>query len=236
MTPLRIRVFQHVPFEGIGCMDPWARARGHRVEHTRFHAGDVPPPAGAYDWLIVMGGPMGARDEGRLPWMAGEKRAIEAALAAGKAVLGVCLGAQLIADVLGAEVRRNRQAEIGWFPVTLSGEALRSPLAEAFPASFTAFHWHGDTFSIPAGAVPLGSSAACDNQGFLLGDRVLALQFHPEVTAAGVEDLLRECAHELRPGAYVQDAASIRAGIAAAPGLNGMMDRACALLERPILA
>jgi GMP synthase-like glutamine amidotransferase len=236
MTPLRIRVFQHVPFEDIGSMDPWARGRGHRVERTRFHAGDAPPPADAYDWLIVMGGPMGARDEDRLPWMAGEKRAIEAALSAGKAVLGICLGAQLIADVLGAEVRRNRHPEIGWFPVTLSPDALRGPLADAFPPSFTAFHWHGDTFAIPAGAVPLGSSAACDNQGFLIGDRVLALQFHPEVTSAGMEDLLRACGHELRPGPFVQDAAAIRAGIGAAPGLNAMMDRACGLLERALIA
>lgn len=234
MPPLRIRVFQHVPFEDIGSMEPWARSRGHLVEHTRFHAGDAPPPEDAYDWLIVMGGPMGARDEDRLPWMAGEKRAIEAALSAGKAVLGVCLGAQLIADVLGAEVRRNRQAEIGWFPVALSPEALRSPLAQAFPPAFTTFHWHGDTFSIPAGATPLGSSAACDNQGFLSGDRVLALQFHPEITAGGMEGLLRECGHELRPGPSVQDAEAIRAGIGAAPSLNAMMDRACSLLERAL--
>lgn len=229
--PLRIQVFQHVPFEDIGSLEPWAESRGHGVSYTRFHAGDGPPPPESYDWLVVMGGPMGVHDEDKLPWLKGEKRGIEAALKAGKSVLGVCLGAQLMADVLGARVARNRHPEIGWHPVELGARAQRTWMAEAFPPRFTAFHWHGDAFEIPSGAVSLGASEACEHQGFLYGHNALALQFHPEVTGAGVEDLLRECAHELTARPFVQDAAAIRAGIRHAPDLNAMLGRACAVLQ-----
>lgn len=211
-------------------MAPWAESQGHSLRYTRLFAGDSPPGPSDYELLIVMGGPMGVHDEGRIPWLAGEKRALRSALEADKAVLGVCLGAQLIADALGAPVTRNRLPEIGWHEVRLGGEAGRTWMADAFPPAFTAFHWHGDTFGIPAGAVALGSSAACANQGFLFGERVLALQFHPEATESGVEDLLRECGEELRPGPYVQDADSIRAGMGRAPEANAMMIRACGIL------
>lgn len=212
-------------------MQSWAESRGHTLSYTRFHAGGNPPPQEGYDLLLVMGGPMGVRDEESLPWLKGEKRAIEAALKAGRSVLGICLGAQLMADVMGAQVVRNRQPEIGWFPVELGARALRTWMAEVFPPRFTAFHWHGDTFDLPSGAVSLGSSEACANQGFLYGHNALALQFHPEVTEAGMEDLLRECGGELRPGPFVQDAAAIRAGAHHAPGLNAMIARACMVLQ-----
>jgi GMP synthase (glutamine-hydrolysing) len=232
---LDIRVFEHVPFEGIGSMAAWAAQRGHRVGHTRFHAGDAPPAPSAYDFLIVMGGPMGVHDEDALPWMREEKRALAAALGAGKSVLGICLGAQLLADVLGAPVTRNRLPEIGWHPVRLAAEAGGTWLAEAFPAAFTAFHWHGDTFAIPAGAVPLGSSDACAAQGFLYGDRALALQFHPEATPESVEALVGACGHELVPGPFVQDADAIRRGLKDAPAANAMLARALDRLERACL-
>jgi GMP synthase-like glutamine amidotransferase len=240
--PLRIRVFQHVPFEDIGSLAAWARERGHDVAYTRFHAGEAAPDPSAYDFLIVMGGPMGVHDGDRLPWLGGEKRALRAALDAGRSVLGICLGAQLIADVLGAPVTRNPQAEIGWFPVELAPAARDSWISEIFPGSFPAFHWHGDTFAIPAGYVPLGSSAACRNQGFLGGMRanVLGLQFHPEATAESVASLAEACADELRPAPFVQDGEALRAGVRHAPALNAMLGRACdrlaAAASRPELA
>lgn len=235
--PLRIHVFQHAAFEGLGSMEPWLRARGHTLSFTHFHAGQVPPESGpAADWLIVMGGPMGVHDEADLPWLKAEKRAIRAALDRGAAVLGICLGAQLIADVLGAAVTRNAYKEIGWHPVELSPEAKSTWLGEAFPPAFAPFHWHGDTFAIPAGAVPLGSSPACRNQGFLWKDRALALQFHPEITPDSLAALAAECADELSivgtdRGRYVQDAAALKAGLGAAPALNAMLERALLRLE-----
>lgn len=210
-------------------MAAWARERGHAVAYTRFHAGEAPPAPSDFDFLIVMGGPMGVHDGDRLPWLPGEKQALRSALQAGRSVLGVCLGAQLIADVLGAPVTRSREPEIGWFPVDLSPAARETWLSQVFPASFPAFHWHGDTFEIPSGFVPLGASAACANQGFLGGARenVLGLQFHGEVTAESVASLVEACGDELRPASHVQDAAGLREGIRHAPALNAMLERAC---------
>ncbi|MDR1789551.1 MAG: type 1 glutamine amidotransferase, partial [Opitutaceae bacterium] len=116
---MRVHVYQHVPFEGIDGMAAWVERGGHALSRTRFYAGDKPPPPGAHDFLIIMGGPMGVHDTGRHPWLAEEKRAIAAAIGSGQAVLGVCLGAQLIADVLGARVAPNREKEIGWLDVSL---------------------------------------------------------------------------------------------------------------------
>ena len=136
----------------------------------------------SFDWLLVMGGAMNADEEARYPWLAGEKRAIERAIAARKRVIGICLGSQLIARVLGAKVTRNRDTEIGWFPIERAEGAEASAVGRALPARAEVFHWHGDTFALPAGAVQLARSAACEQQGFVYDDRVLALQFHPEMT------------------------------------------------------
>lgn len=233
--PLRVQVFQHVPFEGLGSMEAWFAGRGHALSAVRFFAGDLPGGPDP-DWLIVMGGPMGVHDEAEFPWLKAEKAAIKAAVGRGAAVLGVCLGAQLLAHVLGAEVKPNADKEIGWFPVTLAPEAKATWLGRAFPETFTPFHWHGDTFGIPAGAVPLGSSAACRNQGFLYRERCLGLQFHPEVTPASLAALSEQCGNELAiagtpRGRYVKDAAALRAGLPGAPELNGIMAGVCLRLE-----
>lgn len=233
--PLSVQVFQHVPFEGLGSMEPWFAGRGHRLAHVRLFAGEIPAGPDA-DWIIVMGGPMGVHDEAEFPWLKAEKAALRAGLDRGAAVLGICLGAQLMAHVLGAEVKPNASKEIGWFPVGLSEAAKTTWLGRVFPERFTPFHWHGDTFGIPAGAVPLGSSSACANQGFLWGERALGLQFHPEVTAASQAALMRECGSELsiagtERGRYVQDADALRAGLAGAPDLNRMMEKVCLRLE-----
>lgn len=235
--PLRVQVFQHVPFEGLGSMEEWFRGRGHRLGFVRWYAGELPDPRdpGA-DWIIAMGGPMGVYDEAEFPWLKAEKAALRAALDRGAAALGVCLGAQLLAEVLGAEVKPNAEKEIGWFPVELSAAARATWLGLAFPDRFTPLHWHGDTFAIPPGAVPLGSSPACANQGFLWRERVLGLQFHPEATPASLATLAANCADDLslagtESGRYVRDAAALRAGLAGAAELNAMMGRVCERLE-----
>jgi GMP synthase-like glutamine amidotransferase len=223
-------------------MEAWFAARGHLLSHVRFFAGELPgggtgsSAAPAADWLIVMGGPMGVHDEGEFPWLKAEKAAVRAALDRGAAVLGVCLGAQLLAHVLGAEVKPNAVKEIGWFPVELSAEARSTWLGRVFPERFTPFHWHGDTFGIPAGAIPLGSSEACRNQGFLWRERVLGLQFHPEITPASLAALSGECAGELAiagggKGRFVQTAEALRAGLSGARALNAMMEGICLRLE-----
>lgn len=237
--PLRVDIFQHVAFEGLGSMETWFRPRGHILRYTRFHADELPAAPGAgpeADWLIVMGGPMGVHDEAELPWLKAEKRAIEAALKRGAAVLGVCLGAQLLAHVLGAEVAPSAHKEIGWLPVDLDAAASATWLPGVFPARFTPFHWHGDAFGIPAGAVRLGGSEGCRNQGFLYNGNALGLQFHPEITPAALDGLIGHCGAELsiaggERGRYVQDAPALKAGLAHAPSLNAMMAQACERLE-----
>ncbi|MEI7851737.1 MAG: gamma-glutamyl-gamma-aminobutyrate hydrolase family protein, partial [Kiritimatiellales bacterium] len=192
---MNIHWLQHVPFEGLGCIEPWLIENGHDVSCMRLWAGDSFPNTGNVDGLIVMGGPMGVYDEAIYPWLAEEKAFIKKIIAQDKPVLGICLGAQLIAEVLGAKVAKNKQREIGFFPVFGKSAALteqRPPgglrsVATAsedwkLPGEFMAFHWHGDTFGIPEGAAHLASSAACGNQAFIYKDNVLALQFHLETT------------------------------------------------------
>jgi GMP synthase (glutamine-hydrolysing) len=201
---VRIHWLRHVPFEGLGTIEDWARRADHRLSGTRLWADEPLPAVTDIDWLIVMGGPMGVADEDRLPWLTTEKRFIEACLAAGKRVLGICLGAQLIAEALGAAVGPNSDREIGWFPVRFDRAACASFGWKMFPDTLTAFHWHGDRFEIPAGAKLLAESDACDRQAFAWGRKVLALQFHLETTEAGAAALVEHCKDELTEGTFIQ--------------------------------
>lgn len=198
-----LHYFQHVPFETPGIIEEWSNRHDFSVSSTPFFRDPTIPVPESADWLVVMGGPMGIYDHDDYPWLAAEKKAIAQAIADGKVVLGICLGAQLIADVLGGRVRANAFKEIGWYPVFLNRTAMDHPLAGIFPPQWEAFHWHGDTFDIPEGARLLASSEGCRNQGFVYTDRVVALQFHLEVTRAGAQALVQNCADEIKPDAYV---------------------------------
>ena len=199
---MRVHWLQHADFEDLGCIAPWLAARGHQVSGTRLYAGETPPDSAAFDALVVMGGPMNIYEYDRYPWLRGEKRLIRAAVDAGKRVLGVCLGAPVLADVLGGPVTRNADSEIGWFPLSLTASGRESALFADLPQSFTGFHWHGDTYALPPGAVCLATSEGCAQQAFALGSRVLGLQFHLEVTRANAEEWFR---HERpQPARYVQ--------------------------------
>lgn len=208
---LRIACLQHVPFEGPGALADWARSRNHRLSIVRlFEAGGF-PSTDSFDWLVVLGGPMGVHDDANHPWLAAEKALIRWAIEDGQTVIGICLGAQLIAHVLGAPVARGTP-EIGWYPVQLTPEARKMPALAALPETFTAFHWHADAFAVPEGGTLVASSAGCREQGFAWGDRVVGLQFHLETTPEGVDALVEHCPEDLRPGPFVQDVADLRAG------------------------
>ena len=201
---MKILCLQHVPFEGPAHLAPAARQRGMKLSTTRLFAGEPIPGPDAFDLLAVMGGPMGVHDDAKYPWLAEEKRFIEHAIGEGKRVLGICLGAQLIADVMGARVYKNLHREIGWFPVRRTAGAGACAIGRSLPESFYAFHWHGDTFDIPVGAVQIAGSDACKNQGFVWEDRVAALQFHLEATAESVVALIDNCGDELDGSGFVQ--------------------------------
>lgn len=228
---MHVHYLQHVPFEGLGYLGEWIRAKGHTLSATEFYKGGTLPEAVNLDFLVVMGGPMGAGDDDRYPWLAAEKRFIEQAVKQNKTVLGICLGAQLLAAVLGAKVLQNRHKEIGWFPVTLTREARESPIFATLPGQLTVFHWHGDTFDLPRGAIRIAESEACLNQAFQYGPRVLGLQFHLESTQASVRELILHCAEDLTKGSYVQSPAEMFSGSdrfgAANAVLNQILDRIC---------
>jgi GMP synthase-like glutamine amidotransferase len=203
---VRVHYLQHVPFENLGSMERVLLDSGHTITATRLYQPYSLPTPDQFDWLIVMGGPMGVYDDHLFPWLVDEKRFIQDAIEADKIVLGVCLGAQLIADVLGASVYANAEKEIGWFPIERSEASATSAIGCDFPESVEAFHWHCDTFDLPAGAVHLARSAACENQAFIYGQRVLALQYHLETTRKSAEALVENCGHELVDGPCIQSA------------------------------
>ncbi len=207
----RFHYIQHVPFEGPGVILSWALGQGFTISSTRAWLGEAFPSVDNFDWLLIMGGPMSVGDEDMYPWLAEEKARIREAVEKEKKVIGICLGAQLIAAAMGSPVYGNAFREIGWFPLKASADAVHLPLTGLLDG-LTAFHWHGDTFSLPEGATLLCSSEACANQAFMLGKSVLALQFHLEVDELAVEGMLEEMSRELNPERYVMGREGIMAG------------------------
>ncbi len=219
---MRAHYLQHVSFEGLGSIEPWLCSAGCTVTRTLLFESTHLPDPGGIDLLLVLGGPMSVNDEAEFPWLREEKRLIRACAAAGKSVLGVCLGAQLIASAMGARVYRNRFKEIGWFPV----EGIPSTGASgfSFPPSLDAFHWHGETFDLPAGAARMARSQGCENQAFQIGRSVIGLQFHLETTGESAKAMVSHCAAELVPAKYVQSEAEIlKAGPEIYRVINGVM-------------
>lgn len=226
---MNIHYLQHVPFEGLGSIEDWVRRGGHTLGATRFYLGEPLPPVQKVDLLVVMGGPMNIYEEAKYQWLADEKRFIERAIAAGRRVLGICLGAQLVADVLGAKVYANADKEIGWFRVETTEAASASALFAAFPQRIDVFHWHGDTFDIPACAAHVARSVGCANQAFVYDERVVGLQFHLETTPASAQSIIAQCADEIVEGRYIQVPQAILADARRFHAINCVMQE---LLDR----
>jgi GMP synthase-like glutamine amidotransferase len=201
---MRVHIFQHVPFEGLGSIESWLDSHRCSISTTRFFAGDPLPDAGEIDFLIVLGGPMSANDETSCPWLIEEKNLVGTMVQANKPVLGICLGAQIIAAALGARVFRNSEKEIGWFPVNPPEVNTDRPDLFQFSKETLAFHWHGETFDLPEGAVHLAASSACKHQAFQIGSNVLGLQFHLEMTPESSASLITHCKDEILPGRFIQ--------------------------------
>ncbi|MGE0201563.1 MAG: type 1 glutamine amidotransferase [Candidatus Melainabacteria bacterium] len=223
---MHVHVFQHLPYEGLGALSGWLEERGAFVTRTCFWEADAtqnpPPPS---DWLVVLGGSMGAYEEDRYPWLVTEKQWIREALQVGRRVLGICLGAQLLADVLGGKVFPHSMQEPGWIPVQRTAEASDHPLLAGVPDTLNVFHWHGDTFTLPPGASQLWRSAFCEQQAFVWNDQALGLQCHPEITPEMIADWTRLAKNDWVPS---DSMASREALLDAARN-----ESACAALKNP---
>jgi GMP synthase-like glutamine amidotransferase len=209
---MHIHCLQHVSFENPATIVEWANNNGHTISYTHFFKTSFSlPDVNDIDALLVMGGYMNVDEETKYPWLAVEKQFIQQAIAANKKVMGICLGAQLIAAALGCKVYYATEKEIGFYPISFTDEILHHSLFNHFTNSYNVFHWHGDTFDLPANAQLIASTDSCKHQAFLVDNNVLALQFHFEMNETVIKDMLLHDGQELEEqGNFIQTKESIR--------------------------
>jgi GMP synthase-like glutamine amidotransferase len=192
---MKVHCIRHEVFEDIGCISDWILTGNHQISYTHVFLKEELPADVEFDFLIIMGGSASVYDLNKYPWIDREVRFIKKAIDNHKKILGICLGSQLIAKALDGDVYQANTKEIGWFPVTFNKTDLqRMPF---LPAEITTFHWHGDTFDLPEGAIRLASSKNTLNQGFIYGKDIMALQFHPEMTSESITMILNGAGNEL---------------------------------------
>jgi len=209
---MRIHLLQHEIFEGPGYIEDWIRGKNYALSYTKFYESDKLPELNSFDFLIIMGGSMSVNDEQKFSWLRREKLFINNAIESGKIVLGICLGAQLIASSLGKKVFPNVYKEIGWFEIKFTPEAKTNKLFDLFPAEENVFHWHGDTFDLPDNSIHIASSRGCRNQAFVFKDKVIGLQFHIEVTKSLLKSMTSNGTDELVEDTYIHTEAQILNG------------------------
>lgn len=230
---MRIHALQHVVFEGLGHIEQWITTQGHSLRISHLYAGDALPALNEFDRLVIMGGPMNIYEDKRYPWLAAERDFIRRAIDAGKSAVGICLGAQLLADALGSKVYGGQHKEIGWLPIRVTEAGQKSLLWQGLPTDPVVFHWHGDTFEVPAGAVHLATSEGCVSQAFVYDNRILGLQFHLESTPQTVEAILAHCGDELVEAKYIQSAVQIRAAdLALFSSINHLLETLLSRLDQ----
>lgn len=200
---MNIICLQHVPFEGPAYYADWAKEQGHTLSCRHLYRGDKIPDADEADFFLIMGGPMSVHDTEEYPWLLGEMELIRRAADSGKRILGICLGAQLIAKALGGDVVPGKEKEIGWFPLQ-EGQEIPRDFTGLIPGDQKVFHWHGEQCIAPPGSVPLWESPVCSVQGFLAGSQVLGLQFHLETTEHSAALLIENCREELADAPHIQ--------------------------------
>ncbi len=210
---LNIHYFQHEKYEQLFAIEDWVVENGHNLSRTFFKTGEPLPDLENVDWLIIMGGSMSVNDEKSFPWLIEEKKFIEKAIRRNKTVIGICLGAQLIANVLGSKIFKNRYKEIGWYPIRFTDAADANPLFRGVPEFMTVFHWHSETFDLPDGAVLMAVSEACENQIFEYNSNIIGLQCHLEQTEVSIRGMLKYGNKELIKDRYIQTFQEILEGM-----------------------
>lgn len=210
--PCKIHILQHAGFEGPGFIAKWIEQNNHIVNTTHLYLNEKLPNLNDLDFLIVMGGPMSVNDIDTIDWLEYELNFIKSAVEKGKVVLGICLGAQLIAKALNSDIYKGKHTEIGWFPVLFKNKDLPAELKTAFPDFINTFHWHSETFELPKGAVSFASSFVTPVQAFIYNKNVIGLQFHLEATAYSIEDFIENMGNEIQESRYIQTVEVIRKG------------------------
>ncbi len=208
---MRIAALYHEPYERPGYILDWIVTRKHALSEFNLYETHMLPSPDNFDLLLIMGGSMSVNNETEFPWLRAEKELVRKSADSGKAVFGICLGAQVIASALGAKVYANRHKEIGWFPVAISTHPDITRLFSGAPGEVTVFHWHGETFDLPDKAISLGSSSATTCQGFLYGKRLLGIQFHLEMKTENLAEMIRYAGHELTDGPFIRTGEEIMA-------------------------
>ena len=204
---MKIHYLQHVHFEDLGFIEDWIFENKHTISHTKFYESQILPNQESFDWLIILGGSMNIYDEHKFAWLKNEKEFIKETIENNKIVLGICLGAQLIAHCLGVQIIPNKEKEIGWFPLKHSSNL--SPILNLIPKNHITFHWHGDTFDLPEKSIHLLCSEACRNQSFIYKENVLGLQFHLEVSQKSIKSMIENCSRDITTGNYIQSITDI---------------------------
>jgi GMP synthase-like glutamine amidotransferase len=192
---MKIHCIRHEPFEGLACILNWINKHGHTLTFTHTHLNQSFPTEIDFDLLIIMGGTASLYDKKNKAWLKYESKFVSKALGANKKILGICLGAQIIAHVLGAEIYKNNKREIGWFETTFHDEGIS--IMPFLPKKIVPFHWHSDTFDLPQGAIGIASSEITPNQGFIYKSNVIALQFHLELNHENLKKITRALKSEL---------------------------------------
>ena len=201
---MRIHLLRHGTLNDHVTIGEWAEKMGHSVSKTVLIDNENLPRMKSFNWLIILGGIMDTHEEDKYPWLVEEKKFIKDAINQKKIVLGICFGAQLIAEALGAKVYKNKYKEIGWHKVNLTEDGNKSPVFIAFPDRFPVFQWHDYIFDLPPGAVRTAENEACANQAFVYKERVIGVQFHLEFSEECIRTLVREYGDKITEGKYIQ--------------------------------
>lgn len=197
-----IAIFQHAASEGPGRIADWLRNRGFALDFVRWWESPAPRFVDHWQGAVILGGAMNIYQHRDYPWLVEEKKWLREMIQRELPLLGICLGAQLLADLLGSRVVQNAEQEIGWWPVRFTAEACS--IFPDLPAEGSVLHWHGDTFALPPESIRLGESAACAEQGFIFRENVMGLQFHPEVDEALLVDFCGGSDASWPEGKFVQ--------------------------------
>jgi GMP synthase-like glutamine amidotransferase len=222
---MKIHMLEHDTYAGLTNIDLWAQQNGHQVERTFLVDGTGMPDPDTFDRLVITGCFGHAWDEANLPWLRPEKDYVRRILDQGTPVLGLCFGAQVLAEILGGRVFVNEQPEIGWHPVRLTQEGTESSLLRSVPELFTTFHWHNDHFSLPPHCTQLAESDVSPNQVFASTQYpAVGIQFHPEYTLDLVRTYARDHGHEWAPAPYVMSRSEVLENASRLPDTYWLME------------